>query len=50
MLGTELENLRYAACTDDPVITSETSYRDKINEMGSERFAKETGQKLLAFY
>ena len=32
------------------VITSWNSYRDKINEMGSERFAREMGQELLTFY
>lgn len=32
------------------VITAWNSYRDKINELGCERFSKETGQQLQTFY
>ncbi|RPD55787.1 hypothetical protein L227DRAFT_477824, partial [Lentinus tigrinus ALCF2SS1-6] len=32
------------------VITSWNSYRDKINELGCERFARENGQTLKTFY
>lgn len=32
------------------VITAFNSYRDKINDLGCERFAAETGQRLMTFY
>ena len=32
------------------VITALNSFRDKINEIGCERFAKESGQPLTTFY
>ncbi|EPT00508.1 hypothetical protein FOMPIDRAFT_65598 [Fomitopsis schrenkii] len=57
-----LENLRYKACTmADPhlydpnfrnvsMILSYNSHRDRINELGVARFAKDTGQTLHTFY
>ncbi|KAF9802982.1 hypothetical protein IEO21_09764 [Rhodonia placenta] len=32
------------------VITAWNAYRDKINELGCARFARETGQQLVTFY
>jgi hypothetical protein len=74
---TALNNMRYAACTQDDliflktlivnknttgnklldlefrnvsVITSLNTQKDQINDLGSERFSMDTGQKLTHFY
>ncbi|KAH9829020.1 uncharacterized protein C8Q71DRAFT_799856 [Rhodofomes roseus] len=51
-----LENLRYKPKLNDPnfrnvsMILSYNSHRDRINERGVTRFAKDTGQTLETFY
>ncbi|KIM72333.1 hypothetical protein PILCRDRAFT_39077, partial [Piloderma croceum F 1598] len=59
-LHTALENMRYKSSNrpvlaqkkfrNVSIITAWNAHKDQINKLGSERFAKETGQNLTTFY
>jgi len=43
--------LVHAVCSSSPHLPSHwNAHKDKLNELGSLRFAKETGQELVDFY